>query len=244
MTGTAPVILLDEVVAHLDPARRAALFDALERLGAQVWMTGADPAAFADIAARAETVRGHARARAKGGLSGRFGTLPHGLAGPSKRSSGGSRFRVEEWAENQVVSDIYWPSLCLVRCPYSCHTKPAEFWVIPDSLSKSSRWPKPPVNSPAPTRPITARNRSRSSRASMRCASVRACISATPTTAPACTTWSTRSSTTRSTRRSPATPRRSRSRSIRTARARCATTAAASRPTSTRAKACRRPRSS
>jgi DNA replication and repair protein RecF len=54
MTGTAPVILLDEVVAHLDPARRAALFDALEGLGAQVWMTGADPAAFTDIASRAE----------------------------------------------------------------------------------------------------------------------------------------------------------------------------------------------
>jgi DNA replication and repair protein RecF len=53
MTGTAPVILLDEVAAHLDPARRAALFEALDRLGAQVWMTGADPAAFAGIAPRA-----------------------------------------------------------------------------------------------------------------------------------------------------------------------------------------------
>lgn len=54
MTGFAPVILLDEVVAHLDPGRRAALYDALDRLGAQVWMTGADPAAFAEIAGRAE----------------------------------------------------------------------------------------------------------------------------------------------------------------------------------------------
>jgi DNA replication and repair protein RecF len=54
MTGTAPVILLDEVVAHLDPGRRAALYDALERLGAQIWMTGAGPAAFTDIAARAQ----------------------------------------------------------------------------------------------------------------------------------------------------------------------------------------------
>jgi len=54
MTGFAPVLLLDEVVAHLDPGRRAALYDAFGRLGAQVWMTGADPAAFADIAARAE----------------------------------------------------------------------------------------------------------------------------------------------------------------------------------------------
>lgn len=54
MTGFAPLLLLDEVVAHLDPMRRAALYDALARLGAQVWMTGADPAAFVDIAARAQ----------------------------------------------------------------------------------------------------------------------------------------------------------------------------------------------
>jgi DNA replication and repair protein RecF len=54
MTGLSPVLLLDEVVAHLDPGRRAALYDALVHLGAQVWMTGADPAAFAEIAARAE----------------------------------------------------------------------------------------------------------------------------------------------------------------------------------------------
>jgi DNA replication and repair protein RecF len=49
MSGAAPVILLDEVVAHLDPSRRAALFASLGRLGAQVWMTGADPAAFAEV---------------------------------------------------------------------------------------------------------------------------------------------------------------------------------------------------
>jgi DNA replication and repair protein RecF len=53
MTGFAPVLLLDEVVAHLDPARRAALYDALSSLGAQVWMTGADPAAFGDVVGRA-----------------------------------------------------------------------------------------------------------------------------------------------------------------------------------------------
>ena len=49
MTGITPLLLLDEVVAHLDPRRRAALFDELAALGAQVWMTGADPAAFADV---------------------------------------------------------------------------------------------------------------------------------------------------------------------------------------------------
>ena len=53
MTGFAPLLLLDEVVAHLDPLRRAALYDALSSLGAQVWMTGADPAAFGDLAGRA-----------------------------------------------------------------------------------------------------------------------------------------------------------------------------------------------
>ncbi|ETR77573.1 recombinase RecF [Afipia sp. P52-10] len=54
MTGIAPLLLLDEVVAHLDPGRRAALFDELERLGTQVWMTGADPAAFAAVTDRAD----------------------------------------------------------------------------------------------------------------------------------------------------------------------------------------------
>ena len=54
MTGFAPVLLLDEIVAHLDPGRRAALYDALAALGAQVWMTGADPVAFGDIADRAQ----------------------------------------------------------------------------------------------------------------------------------------------------------------------------------------------
>jgi DNA replication and repair protein RecF len=54
MTGFAPILLLDEVVAHLDPTRRAALYDALGRLGTQVFMTGADPAAFAEVADRAD----------------------------------------------------------------------------------------------------------------------------------------------------------------------------------------------
>ncbi len=49
MTGFAPILLLDEIVAHLDPARRAALHVELAQLGGQVWMTGADPALFAEI---------------------------------------------------------------------------------------------------------------------------------------------------------------------------------------------------
>ncbi len=51
MTSFAPVLLLDEVVAHLDPERRAALRAELAQLGAQVWMTGADPALFAELLA-------------------------------------------------------------------------------------------------------------------------------------------------------------------------------------------------
>jgi DNA replication and repair protein RecF len=54
ISGFAPVLLLDEVVAHLDPVRRRALYDWIERLDAQVWMTGADPTTFGDITSRAE----------------------------------------------------------------------------------------------------------------------------------------------------------------------------------------------
>jgi DNA replication and repair protein RecF len=64
MTEFAPVLLLDEVVAHLDPARRSALYDALARLGSQVWITGADRATFAEMANRAEVFEispGHVR---------------------------------------------------------------------------------------------------------------------------------------------------------------------------------------
>jgi DNA replication and repair protein RecF len=54
MSGIAPFVLLDEVAAHLDPRRRGALFAALEDLGGQVWMTGADPALFAELEGRAD----------------------------------------------------------------------------------------------------------------------------------------------------------------------------------------------
>jgi DNA replication and repair protein RecF len=47
-TGRAPVLLLDEVAAHLDPVRRAALFERLAGRG-QVWMTGTEPALFAGL---------------------------------------------------------------------------------------------------------------------------------------------------------------------------------------------------
>jgi DNA replication and repair protein RecF len=57
MSGLSPLVLLDEVAAHLDPRRRSGLFDALEALGAQVWMTGADPALFAELGSRADHLR-------------------------------------------------------------------------------------------------------------------------------------------------------------------------------------------
>lgn len=53
-SGRAPLLLLDEVAAHLDPRRRGELFDVLEALGAQCWMTGTDASAFAALGARAE----------------------------------------------------------------------------------------------------------------------------------------------------------------------------------------------
>jgi len=56
MTAFAPILLLDEVVAHLDPARRAALNVELAELGAQAWLTGADPALFAEISREAAMV--------------------------------------------------------------------------------------------------------------------------------------------------------------------------------------------
>ena len=54
MSGLPPLVLLDEVAAHLDPRRRAALYAELGELGSQVWMTGADPALFTDLPARAQ----------------------------------------------------------------------------------------------------------------------------------------------------------------------------------------------
>jgi DNA replication and repair protein RecF len=54
MSGFAPLLLLDEVVAHLDPSRRMALYAELDKLGAQAWLTGADAAAFSEIEATAD----------------------------------------------------------------------------------------------------------------------------------------------------------------------------------------------
>ncbi|MBV8687447.1 MAG: DNA replication/repair protein RecF [Alphaproteobacteria bacterium] len=50
--GRRPILLLDEVAAHLDPRRREALFARLEAGGGQVWMTGTEPALFAGAGAQ------------------------------------------------------------------------------------------------------------------------------------------------------------------------------------------------
>jgi len=54
MRGEPPLLLLDEIAAHLDMGRRAALFETLARLQTQAWLTGTDAALFTPL-------RGHAQ---------------------------------------------------------------------------------------------------------------------------------------------------------------------------------------
>jgi DNA replication and repair protein RecF len=54
LTGIAPVILLDEIAAHLDEGRRAALFSIIDDLGGQAFMTGTDRALFSSLGDRAQ----------------------------------------------------------------------------------------------------------------------------------------------------------------------------------------------
>ena len=70
-TGAAPLVLLDEVAAHLDAGRRAALFDEICALEAQAWMTGTGPELFAELGQRAQHVavtedRGESRIEMEG----------------------------------------------------------------------------------------------------------------------------------------------------------------------------------
>ncbi|HEY0283549.1 MAG TPA: hypothetical protein VGC27_13105, partial [Rhizomicrobium sp.] len=52
--GIAPLLLLDEIAAHLDARRRAALFEELFALGTQAWMTGTDLSLFDSLSSRAD----------------------------------------------------------------------------------------------------------------------------------------------------------------------------------------------
>jgi DNA replication and repair protein RecF len=51
--GLPPVLLLDEVAAHLDAQRRTALFEEILALDAQAWLTGTDAGIFAELGDRA-----------------------------------------------------------------------------------------------------------------------------------------------------------------------------------------------
>ncbi|ESY74297.1 DNA replication/repair protein RecF [Mesorhizobium sp. M0051] len=66
MSGMTPIMLLDEIAAHLDGGRRAALFSILEELNCQVFMTGTDAAFFSSLKGRAQ-----------------FLTVDHGTVGPT-----------------------------------------------------------------------------------------------------------------------------------------------------------------
>jgi DNA replication and repair protein RecF len=54
VAGAPPILLLDEIAAHLDPGRRAALFEALHGIAAQTWLTGTDAGLFAPLADAAQ----------------------------------------------------------------------------------------------------------------------------------------------------------------------------------------------
>ncbi|WP_370638388.1 DNA replication/repair protein RecF [Aurantimonas sp. VKM B-3413] len=57
VSGLPPILLLDEVAAHLDPGRRAALFDLLGALGVQAFMTGTDASLFDALGDRAQMLK-------------------------------------------------------------------------------------------------------------------------------------------------------------------------------------------
>jgi DNA replication and repair protein RecF len=57
LSELAPLLLLDEIAAHLDTRRRAALFEILEELNGQVFMTGTEPALFSSLSGRAQFFR-------------------------------------------------------------------------------------------------------------------------------------------------------------------------------------------
>ena len=54
--GTPPILLLDEIAAHLDDGRRAALYDELTTLKLQAWLTGTGPELFSALGERAQSL--------------------------------------------------------------------------------------------------------------------------------------------------------------------------------------------
>ncbi len=65
VSGTAPVLLLDEVAAHLDSRRRAGLFVSLAAIGSQAWMTGTDAHLFAQMGGKSQLYHVEAAGLAK-----------------------------------------------------------------------------------------------------------------------------------------------------------------------------------
>ncbi|MEO8559873.1 MAG: DNA replication and repair protein RecF, partial [Rhodospirillales bacterium] len=55
--GAPPLLLLDEIAAHLDKRRLAALFEELLALGTQAWLTGTEAETFAPLLGRAQFFR-------------------------------------------------------------------------------------------------------------------------------------------------------------------------------------------
>ena len=61
--GAAPILLLDEVTAHLDQQRRDALFEEIQNLGGQAWLSGTDRDLFSPLSEQAQFISvtsGHA----------------------------------------------------------------------------------------------------------------------------------------------------------------------------------------
>lgn len=67
MSGLTPILLLDEIAAHLDPGRRGALFAILDELGSQCFMTGTERALFSALEGKAQ-----------------FLTVDHGQVSPAR----------------------------------------------------------------------------------------------------------------------------------------------------------------
>lgn len=57
LSGSAPILLLDEISAHFDAERRAALFEILEELNCQAFMTGTETALFSSLEGKAQFLR-------------------------------------------------------------------------------------------------------------------------------------------------------------------------------------------
>jgi DNA replication and repair protein RecF len=67
MSGLTPVLLLDEIAAHLDAGRRAALFGILDELGSQCFMTGTERSLFSALEGKAQFLTvDHGQVRAAG----------------------------------------------------------------------------------------------------------------------------------------------------------------------------------